>query len=372
MPIKAFFEKVIAQFEQELPFVCFAKDSELKAYFQKNAALNTISNFNRSGFVFTPFTNHHPSVIFETDTTETIKADIEDYKIEIDQSFRDLSTDESSAFDKKQEHLDLVTRAVEHINSSDVRKIVCSRQIVITHKIHPILTFQKLYQKYPGAFCYCWYHPKVGLWLGASPEQFVHVERRNLRTVALAGTQSKAAFPKAKWSPKEVEEQQMVTDYILSVLEKYSNTVHVGQLETVAAGNLWHLKTKINARIDDTKLSNVLKDLHPTSAVCGLPKEESLDFILKHEGYDRAYYTGFLGELNVKKVLNRTNRRRNQEFQAIKSITSITDLYVNLRCMQIKDNQVIIYVGGGITKDSDPEAEFFETLSKSQTMLNVL
>jgi isochorismate synthase len=73
----------------------------------------------------------------------------------------------------------------------------------------------------------------------------------------------------------------------------------------------------------------VISVLHPTPAVCGLPKQEAKDFILENEGYDRKYYTGFLGELN-KEAFNK---------ETLKS-----DLYVNLRCMKIKDNQAHLYV----------------------------
>ena len=83
-----------------------------------------------------------------------------------------------------------------------------------------------------------------------------------------------------------------------------------------------------------------------------------------------AYYAGFLGEMHFKKAINRSKTRRNQEQQAIQSIKRVSDLYVNLRCMQVFDNHVEIYVGGGITKDSQPEAEYLETLAKSQTLLN--
>ena len=91
--------------------------------------------------------------------------------------------------------------------------------------------------------------------------------------------------------------------------------------------------------------------LHPTPAVCGLPKEEAKQFILDNELYNRDFYTGFLGELNLK---------------------GQTNLYVNLRCMQLKDNRISIYVGGGITADSNAENEWEETVIKAKVMKNAL
>ena len=91
--------------------------------------------------------------------------------------------------------------------------------------------------------------------------------------------------------------------------------------------------------------------LHPTSAVCGLPKEPALQFILENEGFDRSYYSGFLGPVN--------------------SATG-THLYVNLRCMELLEKEAILYAGAGITAESNPEKEWQETQHKMQTMRRVL
>ncbi len=372
MHFEQFFDIINFHFNQDLPFVCFGKKGQLKAYLQNNSELHELHDFSQSGFVFAPFTNKHPSVIFDVHSSEIIETTLSTIEIESIKNESLFTSNLVLANNDRRRHLDLVSEAITHINNSDVTKIVCSRQIVIKHTINPLRTFKALYANYPNAFCYCWFHPKVGLWLGATPEQFVHIEHNRLKTVALAGTQNKAEFPEPNWSKKEEEEQQMVTDFIFNVLKKYSDNVYISERETVEAGNLWHLKTKIKATIITKDLADLFEDLHPTSAVCGLPKEEALDFVLNHEGYDRQYYTGYLGEINSKQEIGRTRKKRNQEHQAIKSIKKITDMYVNLRCMQVKNDNILIYVGGGITKDSNPENEYQETLAKSETMLNVL
>jgi isochorismate synthase len=86
---------------------------------------------------------------------------------------------------------------------------------------------------------------------------------------------------------------------------------------------------------DNSNLKQVISVLHPTPTVCGLLNKKQ-DFILENEGYDRKYYTGFLGELN--KAFNK---------ETLKS-----DLYV--KCMKIKDNQAHFIWVCGITKDSNP------------------
>jgi isochorismate synthase len=94
-----------------------------------------------------------------------------------------------------------------------------------------------------------------------------------------------------------------------------------------------------------------LEALHPTPAVCGLPKQEAREFILAHEGYDRRYYTGFVGMLDL---------------------ASATDLYVNLRCMQCHaDGQVTLYAGGGILPSSQCGKEWEESRQKMKTMKEI-
>ena len=112
-----------------------------------------------------------------------------------------------------------------------------------------------------------------------------------------------------------------------------------------------HLKADIIGVIGDFELKKLLDTLHPTPAVCGLPKESSKSFILANENYDRTYYTGFLGEINVDLE---------------------TALYVNLRCVEIVGTTAIIYVGGGITLESIPENEWSETSNKTFTIKSIL
>ena len=178
------------------------------------------------------------------------------------------------------------------------------------------------------------------------------------QTVALAGTQAVTESTDVVWQEKEIEEQQLVTDFITQSLSDKVSELTVSSPYSVQAGNLWHIKTDIAATIgSNSNLEEIIKSLHPTSAVCGLPKAAAKDFILQNESYDRSYYSGFLGELNIDLATFRTEQ---------------TDLFVNLRCMKINDKHVELFIGCGITKDSVPEAEFIETVNKSMTMRKVL
>jgi isochorismate synthase len=159
------------------------------------------------------------------------------------------------------------------------------------------------------------------------------------------------------WHKKEEEEQQFVTDYIVETLNEVASDVLVSKPYSLKAGSIWHIKTDISGVLNsDFGLQQVIQLLHPTPAICGLPKEQSKVFILENENYDRTFYTGFLGELNSSFARD--------------SVSS--NLFVNLRCMEICDSQANLFMGCGITKDSIPEKEWEESINKSLTMKRVL
>jgi isochorismate synthase len=180
----------------------------------------------------------------------------------------------------------------------------------------------------------------------------------SLKTVALAGTQLATNSAAIIWNDKEKIEQQLVTDFIVDSLEDLAKEITISSPYSVKAGNLWHIKTDVLAQLKSKKsIKKIILALHPTSAVCGLPKKEAKEFILQNEGYNREYYSGFLGELNIDFVTFRTLQ---------------TDLFVNLRCMKIIKNKATLFVGCGITKDSKPVDEYMETVNKSMTMKNII
>ena len=112
--------------------------------------------------------------------------------------------------------------------------------------------------------------------------------------------------------------------------------------------------------------------MHPTPAVCGTPRQMAFEYILSNEAYDREFYAGFFGELNISTEPTFRNSKKNIENRAYQTVRKSTHLAVNLRCMQLKNTLAILYSGGGITKDSDPLTECLETENKIQTIKKVL
>jgi isochorismate synthase len=259
-------------------------------------------------------------------------------------------------------YINLILKSISEIEKGTFEKVVPSRskRIDLPAGFDVLKAFEKLCTRYPHAMVSFVTVPDIGTWLGASPEILVSVEDNSIfKTVALAGTkpyQEGVSLRSVAWTQKEIEEQALVERYIISCFKK----IRVREYEehgpkTVVAGNLMHLKSDFTVdmkAINFPQLGTVmLQLLHPTSAVCGMPLESSLQFLKENEGYDRAFYSGYLGPVNI---------------------NSNTFLFVNLRCMQLFDQQALLYAGAGVTIDSIPEDEFEETEMKFNTLLNVI
>lgn len=337
---------------EELPFVLYAKpgSAQLTAFLQKDGQLHQTHDFSGSGFAFVSFDGRH-QLIIPAQYSEIVAATF----IPDSEAFRQTNTFKSP--DSAKEFISLVQKGIDAIKNRNFEKVVLSRQEIVSLDSFDLTQiFTTLLHSYPNAFRYCWFHPKTGLWMGATPEQLLKVSATDFQTVALAGTQTFVSGEAIIWSVKEIEEQQFVTDYIIANFEKLGIPVSVSEPYSSQAGNLVHIKTDIQGSLKNVALSEILSALHPTPAVCGLPKRPAMDFIIANENYNREFYSGFLGELNMD--------FGNDNMQS--------DLFVNLRCMKIHENQAHIFVGCGITAASDPEKEFLETVNKSMTMKKVL
>ena len=358
-------QRVQEQFEKKLPFVLYRKPKQksITGIFQDTDELHLISDLTPTGFIFAPFDSFKKPVLILTDEVHIAN----DFAATHFTAKAKMHFDDS----EKEGYKRLVAEAIAKIREDKFQKVVLSRSIAIAVDSEAIDLFQHLLASYESAFCYLWYHPKVGLWLGATPEILLCTNNKQFTTMSLAGTQvfNDASVP--SWGEKELQEQALVTNFIKNALEGKVIGLRSAELETIRAGSLLHLRTKLSGLML-SELDEIIKVLHPTPAVCGIPKTATKEFILSNENYDREFYTGFLGELNFKEERQRSSNRKNQENQAYRAIKNTSELFVNLRCMKFDNGVATIYVGGGITGASDPEKEWQETVNKSRTMLKIL
>lgn len=349
------FKKIEYHFNQKLPFAVYNKPNAKKiiGVFQVDDTVHYVENFEEKGFVFASF-DGKKNVVIPYNQSQILTENFEGFSIdESSKTFEEIQSN-----DDKSNYIKLVQKGIDAIHNGDFGKVVLSRKESLLYSDFDLITaFKKILKAYPTAFTYCFFHPKVGLWLGAFSEQLIQVKNKRLKTMAVAGTQVYLENQAVIWESKEKAEQQFVTDFITESLNNYVNDTKVSEPYTMKAGNVVHIKTDIEAALNESSnLKEVIAILHPTPAVCGFPKDTAKAFINNNEGYDREFYSGFLGELNYD----------------IEKDENSTDLYVNLRCMKIDENTLNLFVGCGITKDSISENEWLETVHKSKTIKQIL
>lgn len=355
---KEVFGKIL---ESKLPFVLYKKPEEEEVYglLQKDSNLWFVQDFEEDkGFVFAPYDSGQEKVLLKSDAVMIFEMD----DLDITTGYKGMNV--NTLFDDKVEgvdiqseknkHIEKVSKAIDALKSGELDKVVISRsELWNARKVDFSAIFRDLVNTYDDAFVYIWFHPLVGMWIGATPELLLEKDEKYIHSTAVAGTRAFDTDNSDEWGHKDLNEQKIVSDFVVNVFEKNLMTsVQEFGPETISAGKLEHLKTDVTGNL--TEMSNfnfVVGSLHPTPAVCGVPVAKAKEKIEELEAYNRDFYTGFLGELNI---------------------GDHTELYVNLRCLQVVKEGVRFFVGGGITIDSIPEKEWEETVLKSNTLKDIV
>lgn len=275
-------------------------------------------------------------------------------KLRIRQMLKESKTGKEGNSDfhstSKEDFIEEVNRGMAEISKGNLTKIVPVRRkkVPLPKEFDVVRTYFRLCQAYPTAFVNFFHFPQLGTWLGASPEILIKTAGDNFSTMSLAGSQKAIGDNPLKhvaWTQKEIEEQALVSRYIVNCFKKIRlrDYEEIGP-KTAIAGNLLHLKTDFKVNMQATGFpqlgSHMLELLHPTSAVAGMPRENALAFIHKNENFDRSLFSGFIGPVNIQDE---------------------TSIYVNLRCAKLLPEYALLYAGAGVTEDSDPEKEWEET-----------
>ena len=255
----------------------------------------------------------------------------------------------------KEEFVALVEKGIAAIEAGQLHKIVPAKTKIVnlSEDFDLVNALRNLLAAYPNAFINFFHIPGLGSWLGATPEILIQTKGTAFYTMSLAGTQKAQGDNPLKnvaWTQKEIEEQALVSRYIVDCFKK----IRLREYEehgpkTVVAGNLLHLRSDFKVDMKATnfpQLGSVMLDLlHPTSAVCGMPRREAFDFLSQNEKFDRSLFAGYIGPVNVEEE---------------------TSIYVNLRTARLLGKQAILFAGAGVTEDSDPEKEWEETEMKCE------
>lgn len=265
--------------------------------------------------------------------TECLTSDLKNFKEE-----------NQSSYEQK------LDKVIAFIQENHLSKLVISRRKLLNFndsKINLSQTFLNLCKSYPNAFVY-FFIKDGACWLGAFSELLGKFDKktRQFTTMSLAGT-----LPvEESWTDKEIDEQKPVTDFIKEILNTYSSTVQQSETYDHISGNIKHLRTDFKAEISADQVEKLIAELHPTPAICGIPKDICTQAIADFEEHPRKFYAGYI-------------KVETEEFLYY---------FVNLRCAEFFKNAALIYVGGGITADSLPANEWRETELKSEALLKNL
>ena len=357
-----------ATISKNLPFATFRLPQQEHGitYIQTtpgNVEWNTIRDISgETGFIMAPFDirNGHRYMLVKPDLVidgEKISRDMIRLVKQLDPRPQPMWNGGPPVVTQQQAYMEQVAAIKSSISTGAFQKAVLSR-IRVVNGDH-METIPRLYQafcrKHPNAFVYL-FKSDEHFWLGASPEPLLRLRDGKVSTVSLAGTRPFAEkhMNLNRWTAKEVLEQEYVTRYIHDVLRAFDvKDYRVSSPYVKKAGNLLHLRTDFSFDFERLKgrLWEFVDAMHPTPAVAGQPKEDAIQFIKQLEPHDRDYYTGFLGPVSQQ---------------------GATDLFVNLRCMKITPSYLSLYVGGGITLESDPAEEWNETRLKVLSLLKIM
>lgn len=340
-------------------------NKEITLVIQKDNVLNTLADLSEipepGGFVVSPFTDTgldksyiiHPDIIIRDQASSSQMDAIRALNVSSLNGVDSISPEET----KKEDFLRQIEQTLQEIKSGEFDKVVLSRVKIVSGNFSSQLIniFEMLCDSYSNACVYL-FQMKGQCWAGATPEPLICTKGNELETVSLAGTRpyNEENLNICNWNSKERMEQEYVTQYIEKVFSDYQiDDYQKKGPYTKKAGKLLHLRTDFRFLTESIgrNLSVLVGALHPTSAVCGMPMEKSRNYIHTLEKHNREYYAGFLGPVGIDGQLQ---------------------LFVNLRCMKVLENKLALYVGSGITADSDPEEEWEETEIKADTLLSVI
>ncbi len=201
--------------------------------------------------------------------------------------------------------------------------------------------------------------------ISASPERFLQFDplTRRVETRPIKGTRRRGATPaedaqlKAELlvSEKDAAELVMIVDLERNDLGKACEygSVHVPDLRRVEAyPTVWHTVATVEGQVRaNVRRADLLQATFPGGSITGAPKIRAMQIIEELEGLRRHVYCGAMGYLGFDGRL---------------------DLNIAIRTLTVKNDLAYFHAGGGIVADSDPEAEYDETLHKARALAAAL
>ena len=262
----------------------------------------------------------------------------------------------------KNAYINGVEKIRDYIRQGRIYQVNLTQQYQWTSRQDPFDIFQKLNQINPAPMS--GFFKMMGQTLvSSSPERFLRRSGQKLESNPIKGTRPRfhkfdkdRAMIRELWeSPKENAELAMIVDLMRNDIGQVAEigSVQVGTARRIENyNNVFHLVAKVTAKIsNEYDAIDVIRTLGPAGSITGCPKSEAIKVIEAQEKTPRGFYTGNMGYIDF-----------NGNF----------DLNVMIRSLHFFEGQVQFGLGSGIVYDSDPAAEYMETLDKGATIFRVL
>ncbi|GAA4776987.1 isochorismate synthase DhbC [Actinomycetospora chlora] len=264
----------------------------------------------------------------------------------------------------------MVAEALARMAAGGLDKVVLARavDVVADAPVDPVPMLRELARRDPRSYLFAVDLPTDGLrtprtLLGASPELLLSRHGTEVTANPLAGSAARAAADPDEdrrrgeallASAKDRHEHALVVADVAARLRPLVDDLEVPDAPClVATPTLWHLSTTVRGRVAgrDVSALHLAQALHPTPAVCGVPREVAHAAITEIEPFDRGFYTGAVGW---------TDARGDGEW------------VMALRCGEVRGERVRLWAGAGIVPGSRPADELAETGVKLRTLLDAL
>ncbi|MDO5560291.1 MAG: anthranilate synthase component I [Oscillospiraceae bacterium] len=262
----------------------------------------------------------------------------------------------------KEEYIQNVIQAKEHIRNGDIFQIVLSQRFEIKNPPDSFSVYRMLRSTNPSPYLYYFSNPEYCI-AGASPEMLVNVRGSVITTKPIAGTiarsddeaQDLILEQKLKNDTKEQSEHTMLVDLGRNDIGKVSEygSVKVSKyMYTEKYSKVMHLVSDVEGRLrSDKNSTDALMAVLPAGTLSGAPKIRAMQLIDSFEKTKRGLYGGTIGYLGFDGNM---------------------DTCIAIRTVLFKNNSAYIQAGAGITADSVPEKEYTETLNKAYAMINAV
>lgn len=256
----------------------------------------------------------------------------------------------------------LVNDALAAIRAGTLTKVVLARvaEIAFEAMPDPIAVLVRLSSLAPNAFQFCFQPREDAAFFGASPERLYKRQDRYVQSESLAGTRGRGATPEEDAaladalmaSEKDRREQRIVTEVIKGVLEQHCHAAHAeAEPAILRLHRCQHLQTRLEGIMrGEGSDAALLRDLQPTPAVGGHPREAALAHIARAEPFDRGWYAGPVGWVSG----------------------DAAEFAVGIRSGLVRGERLHLFAGAGIVEGSDPADEWRETENKLLNILGVL